>query len=108
MSIFNKIVNQMVETSEELIRVVEEGTSILLGRNGQNIGEMTRFDGVSEAAGDGWGDFGDLTDDQILNEPSPLNSIAEEVLGNIIMNQVSLDKYNFFHYCSKLTLPFAS
>lgn len=99
----------MVETSEEVIRVVEEGTSILLGRNGQNYGEMTRFDGVGEAAGDGWGDFGDLTDDQILNEPSPLNSIAEEVLGNIMMNQVSLDKNKyFFHYFSKLTPPFAS
>jgi hypothetical protein len=106
---FEKISNFVVETSEQAVKVVEEGTAILMGHdhgNYETSSSTEHISGDTQAANYDTEDYGDFSDleglpDDFLNQESPLNGIAENVLGDIMRNQVRAAKSNSRTYkCS--------
>ena len=87
MSMLHNLKEHLIETSEQMIKVVEEGGSILLGLSGEANEGATTSTGQSSRTVD---DPIDIFDDEqdIMNMNSPLNGIAEGVLGDIMKNQV--------------------
>ena len=91
MSFFGKVIDHMTETSEQMIKVVEDGAAILMWYNRENNDEGgATFAYENEDTNDGMFDLSQLSEDQILNEPSPLNDIAQGLLSDIMLNQVSI------------------
>lgn len=78
----------MTETSEQMIKVVEDGAAILMGYDqGSEDESGATFAHESGDTVDGMLDFSHLSEEQILNEPSPLNDIAEGLLSDIMSHQ---------------------
>lgn len=81
----------MTETSEQMIKVVEDGAAILMGYDqGSEDESGATLAHESGDTVDGMLDFSHLSEEQILNEPSPLNDIAEGLLSDIMSHQVSI------------------
>ncbi len=89
MSFFNNVQENMIETAEQVIKVVEEGVAILtggtlMGNENEVVGD-TQYEPTYDQGGD---------DDLIIDEEdlsdmkSPLDSIADNVLGDLMKNQV--------------------
>lgn len=90
-SIFHNFMESMVETCEQMIKVIEEGTSILMGLSQGTNKEGDKPSSSFETNNDYTNDdttFGEEED--IAGMKSPLDGIAEDVLDNIMKNQVSL------------------
>jgi hypothetical protein len=94
---FEKLTNFVVETSEQAVKVVEEGAAILMGLDQGNDeassssnGDTLRDTQTGSYDTEGYEDFSDLEGlpEDFLNEESPLNGIAENVLSDIMKNQV--------------------
>jgi hypothetical protein len=98
MSMFEKISTFVAETSEQAAKVVEEGAAILMGQDhgSSNANEHTLKDDGAEDYGD-YSDLEGLPDD-FLNQESPLNGIAENVLGDIMKNQVRLPRAKSYKF----------
>lgn len=111
MSFFGKVIDHMTETSEQMIKVVEDGAAILMGYNRENDDEGgATFAYENEVTNDGTFDFSQLSEDQILNEPSPLNDIAQGLLSDIMMHQhgpqSSWDQFQAFKAAITWSEPF--
>jgi len=96
MSLFNKLSDHVIETSEQMLRVVEEGMAIMSGNEpGSNDGEtashQTMGGGASSGiGGDPMAEFdGSQTPEDFLQAESPLNGIAEDVLQDIMASQAA-------------------
>ena len=97
MSFFGKVIDQMTETSEQMIKVVEDGAAILMGYDrGNDDKDVATFAHESGGNSDGTFDFSQLSEEQILNEPSPLNDIAEGLLSDLMSHQVGLIYFILF------------
>lgn len=93
----------IIETSEQMIRVMEEGSSILLGLGGDEESETTPPTGANSDPID---DFTMSEEEEIANMKSPLDGIAEGVLGDIMKNQVSIRSTAFFRSLVYDSLPY--
>ena len=85
---FHNLKESMIETCDQMIRVVEEATSILMGFASQENDESEQQSPT--------GGSDDLIHDILFDEDegiddmkSPLDGITEGVLGDIMKNQVS-------------------
>jgi len=90
MSVFQKLSDFVVETSEQALKVVEEGSAILMGGdspNNNNDGSTGGFNAGNTGAQDNSNFIDELPDEYLENE-SPLNGLADNVLSDIIKNQV--------------------
>ena len=82
MSIFNDIKEDVYMTAEKMIKVVEEGVSLLLGEKAQEDSSgHDPVENVDDTIFDNEWDEGN-------NINNPLNGIADNVLGDIMRNQV--------------------
>ncbi|GFH57267.1 hypothetical protein CTEN210_13743 [Chaetoceros tenuissimus] len=97
MSMLQKLNNFVVETSEQALRVVEEGSALLMGTAGGNdagenvehapvMQDAEQEEMIAEMLRDG--DLEDLPEG-LLSGESPLNGLAEGVLDDIIKNQAA-------------------
>ena len=88
MSIFNDIKEDVYMTADKMIKVVEEGASLLLGEKAQEDSSghepTEKIDDIFE---NGW--------DEHNNIDNPLNGIADSVLGDIMKNQVRCYSFRF-------------
>lgn len=100
MSFFNSLTDHLIDTSERLIKVVEEGSTILLGgtlSQPQDNDATTTTAGQSYSAPTGAspdmedldGILSDELKQEYMNMDSPLNGIADGVLGDIMRNQAT-------------------
>jgi hypothetical protein len=94
MSVLQKLNDYIVEATEQALKVVEEGSAILMSGG---------MDSPQESNNDGTGDFdrdtdattqehsdfsGDIPEDY-FEQGSPLNGLADNVLSDVMKNQVS-------------------
>lgn len=93
MSLFDKLSDYVVENTEQVIKVMEEGTSVFM----ENFaGKGSSGNGQGEYYSDDEGILDDPTED-FLNMESPLNDIAENVLKDIMSNQAPLSTSEKLH-----------
>jgi len=88
MSVFQKLSDFVVETSEQALKVFEEGSAILMSGDSpnNNDGSTGGFNGNTDAQDNS--NFIDELPDEYLENESPLNGLAENVLSDIMKNQV--------------------
>jgi len=105
MSFFNSLTDHLIDTSERLIKVVEEGSTILLGGTlsqpqdndattaGTASTQYSAPTGASPESMEGMDDLDGILSDELkeeyMNMDSPLNGIADGVLGDIMRNQAT-------------------
>lgn len=97
MSLFNNIQENVIDTAEQMIKVVEEGVAILTGAqiNGENLEETTYY-------GHGGADDMTIDEEDLSDMKSPLDGIAESVLGDLMKNQVRTT-----FYCLNLIISYS-
>mmetsp|Transcript_9820 Transcript_9820/g.12435 ORF Transcript_9820/g.12435 Transcript_9820/m.12435 type:complete len:244 (+) Transcript_9820:157-888(+) len=113
MSFFQSFTENLIETSEQIIRVVEEGTSILMNLASQE-GKINSgaSESIPKSSFDSNSDkFAELDLDEDLDGmSSPLDGIAESVLGDIMKNQAAptsmTDNLNAFRSAITWSEPF--
>lgn len=89
MSVFQKLSDFVVETSEQALKIFEEGSAILMSGDSPNNndgGSTGGFNGKTDAQDNS--NFIDELPDDYLESDSPLNGLAENVLSDIMKNQV--------------------
>lgn len=107
-TVFNNIKESLLEASEEIIRVVEEGTSVLMGQTMtvENEPPSGRGEETTTTANE-YPKVDDMIigeEEDIANMKSPLDGITEGVLGDIMKNQVNFiyivdnGQYTILHY----------
>ena len=74
-----RIINHVLETSEKIVNVVEEGISILLKGEPSSGGRASTTKSIPN----------DFDDEEMRMPSSPLQGISDSVLGNIMKGQVS-------------------
>ena len=86
MSILQNLQENVVETAEQMIKVVEEGVAILSGiQTSENTNEATSDHDLSVDD-----DFTMGEEEDLANMRSPLDGITEGVLGDLMKNQVCI------------------
>jgi len=93
MSLFEKLSEYVLETSEQIIKVIEEGTALITAPaqgNDDGAGTLPPMGAFDGEAGEGLNEFPDFdgASADFMNAESPLNGIAEGVLNDIMKNQV--------------------
>jgi len=85
MSLFNAITDHVIETSEQMIKVVEQAHSLMFT---QDVEENPSAGSETFESGDGieTNVMDELEDN--MNEKSPLLGIADGVIGDIFKDQV--------------------
>ena len=99
MSILQNLQENVVETAEQMIKVVEEGVAILTGTQmSENTFEDTPTSDYDQSGDD---DFTMGEEEDLANMRSPLDGITEGVLGDLMKNQVCIifDRYIIVHFC---------
>jgi hypothetical protein len=84
--------DKVIETSEQMIKVVEEGATILMGIATQ----ATDTNDIPES-NDSMDDLVLGEEEDIVGMKSPLDGITEGVLGDILNKQVSLITFDETH-----------
>ena len=97
-SIFNSISDKVLETSEQILKTLEEAQEILF-RDDSMLSESNEGGGNGGSDSDGWGgsftnqeDFEMGSDQGHFDTPSPLEGIANNVMGDIMKSQVRARK----------------
>ena len=91
-SYFTKLANDILDASEKLTIRVEEGLNVLWNElEGNNGGATTRAAEQQQGATIE-SEFEDLDQEEGMDESSPLEGIAESVMGDIMASQVSAMK----------------
>lgn len=89
MSVLQKLSDFLVETSEQALKVVEEGSAILMSggspHSNDDTGDLNRDTNTNAHDSS---DFSGEIPEEYLGNDSPLNGLAEEVLSDIMKNQV--------------------
>uniref|UniRef100_A0A7R9ZM62 Transmembrane protein 18 n=1 Tax=Craspedostauros australis TaxID=1486917 RepID=A0A7R9ZM62_9STRA len=111
--VFTKLANFVLETSEQVVNVVEDGLAAI------TTGEMEQRDGASSShassayggpGGDGGGEFEFSEDDDDVMMESPLNGIADGVLKDIMKGQTkprsAMEHLNAFRAAISWSEPF--
>jgi hypothetical protein len=90
-SIINNLQEKLVDVSDQIIRVMEEGTSIIMGLAQEDDGSnQTPPSGAEGTFNDQMDDIEISVDEEdLVGMKSPLDGITEGVLGDIMKNQVS-------------------
>jgi len=89
-SFLNDIQEKVLEASEQIIRVVEEGTSVLMGEFKTTGNEASSEGGHETTNTPNLDDDIVISDEEdIANIKSPLDGITEGVLGDIMKNQAA-------------------
>jgi hypothetical protein len=94
-SYFAKVANDVLEATEQIATRMEEGlTAIMKGETPKQEDHYDQpiLDGMDGEDGEDW-----LTIEEELRRSSPLEGIAESVMGNIMAGQVRM---RYLQFCS--------
>lgn len=111
-SIINNLQEKLVDVSDQIIRVMEEGTSIIMGLAQEDDGSnQTPPSGAEGTFNDQMDDIEITVDEEdLVGMKSPLDGITEGVLGDIMKNQATpttiIDKLDAFRSAITWEEPF--
>lgn len=90
MPFFDNIQESMIGTAEQMLKVMEEGVSILSGTQ-MNVDDGTKEDTSSPIFDHGGDDLVIGDEEDVGDMKSPLDGITEGVLGDLMKNQVCMN-----------------
>ena len=100
MSLLKKLSDFVIETSEQAVKVFEEGTSLFLQGDGiEDTSSITNDHDHAYTYSDTINTDSPPSPDDLLNFESPLNGIADGVLGDIFQKQTMPQSHQQLNHC---------